>query len=191
MREELGRDRRQGALPPSANVVLLLTLLVAGSAVAAERLEGVRYVPAPTDGHDLIVMPPDTTASGTIEVDGVLLSVDVVGGFRVYRATRDGQTRTARQAINGPPRYLAYNSQRHRFDRLAPTLRVELRDYDMLPEIVRTAGGTGSKTFELLGFAVVHLPADVSPVTAMESVERLPGVISVRPVIRTSKHAPR
>lgn len=191
MREELGRDRHQGTLPPNANVVLLLTLLVAASAVAAERLEGVRYVPSPTNGHDLIVMPPDTIAGGAIEVGGVHISVGVVEGFRVYRATRDGQTRTARQAIKGPPRYLAYNSQRHRFERLAPTLRVELRDYGVLPEIVRTAGGTGSKVFEMLGFAVVHLPADVSPVTAMESVERLPGVISVRPVIRTAKHEPR
>lgn len=191
MREKFGRVRCRRALPPNANVVLLLTLLASASAGAAERLEGVRHVPAPTNGHGLIVMPSDVSAAGAIEVDGVLLSVEVDGGFRVYRATRDGQTRTARQSIEGSPRYFAYDPKRHRFGRLAPTLRVELRDYDMLPEIVRTAGGTGSKVFELLGFAVVYLPAEVSPVTAMESVERLPGVISARPVIRTAKRVPR
>ena len=178
-------------MPASASLVLLLTLLAAASAVAAERLEGVRFLRAPTDGHGLIVMPADATASGTIEIDGVLLSVDVSGGFTVYRTNRDGQPRRAHQSVEGPPRYFAYDPKRHRFERLAPTLRVELRDYDMLPEIVRTAGGTGSKAFEMLGFAVVHLPAEASPVTAMESVERLPGVISARPVIRMAKRGPR
>ena len=191
MREEPGRERYRRALPANLNKVLLLTLLAAVGAVAAERLEGVRHVPAPINGDGLIVMPADATAAGAIEVDGVLLSVEVAGGFRVYRATRDGHTRTARQSIEGPARHFAYDPKRHRFGRLAPTLRLELRDYAQLPEIVRMAGGTGSKVFELLGFAVVHLPEEVSPVTAMESVERLPGVISARPVMRTAKRVPR
>ena len=86
----------------------------------------------------------------------------------------------ASERERGPSASISGGRQRHQLGHLGPTLRVELCDYDLLPETVRAACGTGSTVLELLGFAVVHLPAEANPVTAKESVERLPGVLSAR-----------
>ena len=129
--------------------------------------------------------------TGATEIDGVLLSVETADGFRVYRASRDGLTRTVRVAQDGPPRHLAYDPKRHRFKRLAPSLRVELADDRLLPSVVEAAAGTGGKAFPLLGFAVVHLPPESDPAAALRSVESMPGVIDVKLRIRGARREPR
>ena len=129
--------------------------------------------------------------TGVAEIDGVLLSVETADGYRVYRASRDGRTRTVRVGLDGPPRHLAYNPERHRFERLAPSLRVVLADDRLLPAVVEAAGGTGGKGFPILGFAVVHLPRESDPAAALRVVESMPGVVDVKLRIRGVRREPR
>lgn len=144
---------------------------------------------ATIDGPAYVIAPRADT--GATEIDGVVLSVETADGFRVYRASRDGLTRTVRVAQDGPPRHLAYDPKRHRFKRLAPSLRVELADDRLLPSVVEAAGGTGGKAFPLLGFAVVHLPPESDPAAALRSVESMPGVVDVKLRIRGARREPR
>ena len=169
----------------------MLAVGAAAISSAAEREGGIHFVRSATNDHPVVIAPRHATAPIEAEVDGVVLSVRVENGFRVYRATREGQTRTAHEALSGPTRYWAYNPQRHRFERLSPVVRVELDDYDLLPGIVQAVGGTDSKVFSLLGFAVVNLPAELNPHTALQSIVHMPGVVSAHLVARTLRRVPR
>ena len=144
---------------------------------------------ATIDGPAYVIAPG--AESGAAEIGGVLLSVETADGYRVYRASRGGLTRTIRVAQDGPPRHLAYDPKRHRFERLAPSLRVELADDRLLPSVVEAAGGTGGRAFPLLGFAVVHLPPESDPAAALRSVESMPGVVDAKLRIRGARREPR
>lgn len=194
MRETSTKDAVIGHGRPAAAYALLVVTLAAGATVvstAAEREGRIHFVRSATNDHPVVLMPRYANAPSAAEVDGVRLSVEVENGFRVYRATRAGQTRTAHEAITGPRRYWAYNPKRHRFERLSPAVRVELDDYDLLPGIVQAVGGTDSKIFSLLGFAVVNLPEELNPHTALQSIVHIPGVVSAHLVARNLRRVPR
>ena len=119
----------------------------------------------------VIVMPGDLSAMPGTMVDGVNLSVDVEGDFRVYRAVFRGETHVAHVALDGPTRHMAFDPSQARFREVLPSLLVELDDFSRLDEVIEAVGGISGKSYEHLGFAIVQLSATANPGEAALSVQ--------------------
>ena len=156
------------------NVGLAAALLscLAGAAQA-------QILSAVSSEGDVLVMPGTPMPAAAI-VDGVRLSVADEGSFRVYRATLNGDTHTARIALDGPTKHMAFDRQRERFRELTPSVIVELRDYARLDEIVESAGALGGKAYPELGFAIVQLPETTNPAEAAQALVGHPAVDAAR-----------
>ncbi len=162
-----------------------LTWLVGLSLIAvAAQAAGAISLSAATVDRPLLVFSTDAQTSGTEMRDGLRLGMAVEDGFRVYRVTRRGRTHMMRVALDERPRHVAFDPQSARFEVLSPSLRVELRDYGQLPQVVEAAGGTGGKVYDLLGFALIHLPVEVNPAQAAAAIADLSAVISARVKVR-------
>ena len=132
-----------------------------------------------SDGGRVIVMPGDlSTMPGTM-VDGVNLSVDVEGDFRVYRAVFRGETHVAHVALEGPPRHMAFDPSQARFREVLPSLLVELDDFSRLDEVIETVGGVSGKSYEQLGFAIVQLSETANPGEAAQALQGHAAVAAV------------
>ena len=142
-----------------------LTLLCLVSAAAQDRM---MYVAS--DEGRVIVMPGEASAMPGTLVDGINLSVDVEGGFRVYRAVFRGETHVARVALDGPPRHMAFDPAQARFREVMSSLLVELDDHSRLNEVVDSVGGISGKSYEQLGFAIVQLPETANPGEAAQTL---------------------
>ncbi len=128
----------------------------------------------------LLLVPSSESDIGEPLVAGVRMSQGIEQGWRVFRAHVDNQTHTAHVAIDDESTHLAFDTAQKRFRRMLPSLRVELRDYATINEIVRKVGGTDGRVYEDLGFAIVRLPDTTNPARAAELLESQPGVLSTR-----------
>ena len=156
----------------SVGLAAALLCFLAGAAQA-------QVLSAVSSEGDVLVMPGAPMTAAAI-VDGVQLSVAYEGNFRVYRATLNGDTHTARIALDGPTRHMAFDRQRERFRELTPSVIVELRDYARLDEIVESAGALGGKAYPALGFAIVQLPETTNPAEAARALLGHPAVDAAR-----------
>lgn len=139
-----------------------------------------RLLSVASDAGRVIVMPGDpATLQGTM-VDGVNVSVDVEGDFRVYRAVFRGETHVARVTLDGLPRHMAFDPAQARFREVTSSLLVELDDYSRLNEVVEAIGGISGKSYEQLGFAIVQLPEAANPGEAAQALQGHAGVNHVQ-----------
>ena len=171
-------------------LTVVVALLTSGHASAQEHELPLHVMRSVTLERPLLVMPSDASAPGEAYVDDVLIRVLVEDDFRVYEAFHDGITRTLHVPLDAPLRYVAFDTERNLFEPLAPGLRVELYDYGLLDGIIAAAGGTGGKAYPMLGFAIVYLPLQASPVDAAAAIEALPGVTDVRLMLRETIRVP-
>ena len=128
----------------------------------------------------LLLVPSSESDIGEPLVAGVRMSQGIEQGWRVFRAQVGGRTHTAHVASDDESTHLAFDTSQQRFRRMLPSLRVELRDYANINEIVRQVGGTDGRVYEDLGFAIVRLPDTTNPARAAELLESQPGVLSAR-----------
>ena len=178
------RRRWLAALP-------ITLLFLTGDHAAAQGHDAPLHVMrSATLERPLLVMPNDAAASGEVYVDDVRIRVAVEDGFRVYQTFHNGITRSLHVALDAALRYVAFDPERNRFEMLSPGLRVELEDYGLLDRIVDAAGGIGGKAYPMLGFAIVQLPLEASPVDAILAIEDLPGVIDVRLMTEGPRRVP-
>ena len=151
-----------------------LTLMCLLAAPAQAQLLSV----ASEEGR-VIVMPGGlSTMPGTM-VDGVNLSADVEGDFRVYRAVFRGETHVAHVALEGPMRHMAFDPSQARFREVLPSLLVELDDYSRLDEVIEAVGGVSAKSYEQLGFAIVQLSETANPGEAAQTLQGHTAVTAV------------
>ena len=128
------------------------------------------------DGLVLLLPNAQLPAETLVSIDGVRLTISTEADFRVYRATYKGQAHELFVARDGRPKWLAFDPGKERFRHVLPSLRVELRDYDRLDEVVEAAGGIAGQAYESLDFAIVRLPPDMNPAEAASSIRALAGV---------------
>ena len=128
----------------------------------------------------LLLVPSNESDIGEPFVAGVRMSRGIEQGWRVFRAQVGDRTHTAHVAIDDESTHLAFDTSQERFRRMLPSLRVELRDYTAINEIVERVGGSGAKVYEDLGFAIVRLADTTNPARAAELLESQPGVLSTR-----------
>ena len=172
--------------------VLVALAFLAGTHAAAQAPGAPLHVMrAATLERPLLVMSTGAEAPGEVYVDAVRIRVAVEDGVRVYRVFNRGVTRTLHVALDAAPRYVAFDPERNRFQLLSRSLRVELEDDGLLDQVVAAVGGTGSKAYPTLGFAIVQLPPLADPAAAARLIEALSGVTDVRLRVRGTPRVPR
>ncbi len=134
----------------------------------------------PGEEGRVIVMPGGMSTMQGAMVDGVNVSVEVEGGYRVYRAVFRGETHVAHVALEGPPRHMAFDPAQARFREVLPSLLVELDDHSRLDEVVEAAGGVSGKSYEQLGFAIVQLSDAMNPGEAAQTLRGHAAVTGVQ-----------
>ena len=174
---------------PEALPVMLL-FLVGAHAAAQGHDAPLHVMRSATLERPLLVMSNDASAPGEVYVDDVRIRVAIEDGARVYRVFHRGITRTLHVALDASLRYVAFDSERNRFEMLSPGLRVELEDYGLLDQIVAAVGGIGGKAYPMLGFAIVQLSPQANPVDAADAIEAVPGVTDVRLMVRGTIRVP-
>lgn len=139
-----------------------------------------QVLPVASDEGRVLVMPGGSSSMQGTTVDGINVSIDVEGGFRVYSAVFRGETHVAHVALEGPARHMAFDPAQARFREVLPSLLVELHDLTLLDEVVQAVGGISGKSYEQLGFAIVRLPAEVNPGEAAQTLEGQAAVTDVQ-----------
>lgn len=95
--------------------------------------------------------------------------------YRIHEVTIDGRTFRAATPLSGPRSRVVFDPVKRRFDSLLPSIRVELDRAVDLEAVAGAVNAIGTTVFESLGFAIVHLPADLHPADAIERLRSLPG----------------
>ena len=149
-----------------------------------------QVLPVASDEGRVIVMPGGSSAMRGTMVDGINVSIDVEGDFRVYRAVFRGETHVAHVALEGPVRHMAFDPAQARFREVLPSLLVELDDFSRLNEVVEAVGGISGKSYEPLGFAIVRLPEAVNPGEAAQTLEGHAAVTDVQVQVSGPLHVP-
>lgn len=165
-------------------------MLVAGAA-NAQLNESLPVLRADTLAGQVLMLPGGEVGVGSAaNVDGVHMSISEEGDFRVYRALHKGKEHKIYVAREGRPRWLAFDPAQGRFRDVLSSLRVELSDYDQLPEFVEAVGGIRGKAYIPLGFAIVELPSEVNPAEVASIVQSLPGVEAASIQLEGPIHVP-
>ena len=139
--------------------------------------------------YPLLVFPNQSEV-GETSAAGWILSAREEDGFRVYQAMRGDRVYTTRIALS-MKRHVAFNPATSRFEDLSQSVRVELRNTNALKRVVETVGGTSGKVYPLLGIALVHLPANVDPVRATQTIRELPEVVDAWVTVKGARREPR
>lgn len=175
--------------------LLMAALLCLGGGALAQSAAQPAMTRASTLEGPVLMLPGGASTSadmagGVMEMDGVRVSVSLEGQFQVLRANHNGKEHQIHVLREGPPRWLAFDLEEGRFRDVLSSLRVELDDYARLDEIVEAAGGTGGKSYEQLGFAIVSLPQDANPAIAASKINSMHGVVSATIRLQGPIHVP-
>lgn len=174
--------RRVGGVALAALTGALAMQSVAPLRVAAQTGEQiaqpslvVRRVAAGTG--DVLALPASSTLeSGDAIVDGIAFEVATAGGVRIYRATDEGRTYSARADAAGPAVRFAYERTSRRFAVITSTLRADLNAFDDLDRLVGEIGAVSGKAYPQLGFALIRLPREADPIAAVDRLAARHGI---------------
>ena len=64
-----------------------------------------------------------------------------------------------------------YNEKKHKFERLTHSVRVTMKDYEALDEVVEQTDAVKGKAYPQLGFATLFLPEEVNQVEFVKDLE--------------------
>ena len=142
-------------------------------------------------GPVMVLPRMDTADPGSMVVGDVRINISIEDGFRVLRAHQDGDIRTVYEPVDGPARRYAYDPAERRFDQVTPTLRVRLSDAERLDEVVASSGALRGKNYPALGWALLHLPAEVNPANVARTLAENPIVLSTEVVLKEPLRVPQ
>ncbi len=118
---------------------------------------------------------------------GLVVRSFETAAYRIHMVTMDGRTYRAATPRNGPRSRLVFDPVRRRFESLLPSIRVELGNGVDLDDMSSAVKAIDVTAFEALGFAILHLPADLHPADAIERLRYLPGQPEVTVRLRGPK----
>lgn len=109
--------------------------------------------------------------AGSSTAGAVAIRVSTDDGFRTYRAWYEGRIYTAFEDASRPSTRLAFDPAARRFQRISPTIRVELHDADSVDSLVRDHGALYGKAYPELGFGLIRLGPDADPARVVELLD--------------------
>ena len=135
--------------------------LVSVILIGAQSDEEVIQVVALSPDHEVVVLPRVNAAvQGAWQFGDTVLMVDLHEDRIRFQATIGDYTRTQWVSKTDKNGRFAFDQKTRKFRRLENSVRVQLDDYDQLPQIVEDVEALSGKAFPGLDFAVVQLPAD-------------------------------
>ena len=138
----------------------LLSISTASISSAQSEQEVIRVVALAPD-HEAVVLPRvDQAVQGSWQFGDTALSVDLYEDRIRFQATIGDYTRTQWVSKTDKNGRFAFDQKTRKFRRMENSVRVQLDDYDQLPQIVEEVEALSGKAFPHLDFAVVLLPVD-------------------------------
>lgn len=165
----------------STRLLASAILSVASFTVAAESNTFIVAEPVKMDTLDgsIVVLPnTDFSNDGIAPSGGISIRSTVIEDRRLYEVHYKGNKHTASIPLDSPSFRLVFNPKKRMFDQMLSSVRVELKDYQKLDEIVKSIGGTRGKAYPQLGYAVIGLKEDTHPVKAVELLNRMTDVVA-------------
>ena len=138
----------------------LLSISTAVISSAQSDQEVIRVVALAPD-HEVVVLPRVSGAvQGEWQFGDTVLAVDLYEDRIRFRATIGDYTRTQWVSKTDKNGRFAFDQKTRKFRRMENSVRVQLDDYDQLPQIVEEVEAHSGRAFPGLDFAVVQLPRD-------------------------------
>ena len=109
--------------------------------------------------------------AGSSMAGEVAIRVSMNDGLRTYRAWYGGRIYTAYEDASRPSARLAFDPAARRFQRVSPTIRVELHNFDSLDSIVRDHAALYGRAYPELGFALIRLGPGADPARVVELLD--------------------
>ena len=126
-----------------------------------------------------MVLPnTDFNNDGIAQSGGISIKSSIVDDRRFYEVHYKGNRHTASIPLDSPSLRLVFNPKKRMFDQMLSSVRVELKDYRKLDEIVKSVDGTGGKAYPQLGYAVIGLKQETHPVKAVELLKGMADVVA-------------
>ena len=130
------------------------------------------------DGPIVVLPNTDFSNDGIAQSGGISIRSTVTEDRRLYEVHYKGNKHTASIPLDSPTFRLVFNPKKRMFDQMLSSVRVELKDYQKLDEVVKSIGGTRGKAYPQLGYAVIGLKTDTHPVKAVDLLNRMSDVVS-------------
>ena len=87
--------------------------------------------------------------------------------------------------------HFVFDSNNGRFKALSGEIRIELKDYSKLDELVKQTGARSGKAFEHLGFALLEVTKEVHPGQLLAKIESDANVTRVQFLLRRPAYVPQ
>ena len=167
------------AMTTAARLLGVVILSLISVTVAAESSTYIVDKPVEMNTLDgsIVVLPnTDFNNDGVAQSGGISIRSSVIDDRRLYEVHYKGNKHTASIPLESPTLRLVFNPKKRMFDQMLSSVRVELKDYQQLDEVVKSVGGTGGKAYPQLGYAVIGLKKDTHPVEAVELLQSMTDV---------------
>ena len=140
--------------------------------------EDIHVLSTDIDGRELLTMSVSQTDSTGVSIVGdTTISIETERTWRRFVATApDGNAYSDWYNVGGFTKWVAFDPQDMKFRVLSPRIKVIASDYSKLAKIAKELGATRTKLLEPLGYAVVSLPENVNPASAVNTLRLNPVV---------------
>ncbi len=166
-------------------ICVALAASLPAAALDASSIEGGGPGLVTAEARRLVTMPafptppvaPTATLAGEPQEIAAAVTVETfdTGSHRVHVVSMAGKTYRATVPLEGPRQWLAFDPSRRAFAELLPSIRVELGNGVDPKVVAKAVDAVGIEVFDMLGFAIVTLPANLHPAAAEARIEALPG----------------
>lgn len=141
--------------------------------------------------HEVVVLPRVNGAvQGEWQFGDTVLTVDLYEDRIRFRATIGDYTRTQWVSKTDEHGRFAFDQKTRKFRRMENAVRVQLDDYEQLPQIVEQVEAHSGKAFPDFDFAVVQLPIDADVLEFRDRLASQGGVKSAVVMLQMPLNVP-
>ena len=164
-------------------------LLWAGIGYAQQR-EVVQSIEVGPD-HEAIVVPKvSDVTTGIWQFGDTTIAIERQQNRVLYQASEGRHTREQWVSTEFEDFRFVYDKKSRTFKRIMPSLRVELDDFTALEGLTKKVGGTSSRGYPQLGYAIINLQRSADPVEVSENLRIQPGVKSATIMLEMPRNIP-
>ena len=133
---------------------------------------------------------PHTAIPQTWTVGDSRLSIERHDQMMKFEAVKDD--RIASQWVSDTDKHgrFIYNEKKHKFERLTHSVRITMKDYDALDQVVEQTDAVAGKAYPQLGFATLFLPEEVDQVEFVKNLNDRQLVETAQVVVESPPQIP-